>query len=109
MFDTNDILWGSAPGPGHALRIMVEDETRHANRSWPGFWFFGVILFLFLILIPICVTWDLISPRTFREFTAGPHAISIAVRERQPRRVSRTKRMTPPISREHHVRTVGDN
>jgi hypothetical protein len=106
MFEPDDIIWGSPPGPGPALRNMVDDETRCANRSWPGLWFFGVILFLFLILLPIFVAWDLVSPRTFNAFTKGTPAISSPVKEHQPRRLAPTTQPLPPASR---VRDFGAN
>lgn len=76
----------SAPGQGPGLRNAIERETGHADRSWPGGWFFGAILLLFFILIPIFVAWDFISPRTFREFNYATHPVlsqrSIAARGR---------------------------
>lgn len=97
MFGPDDILWGSAPGQGPELRNAVERETAHTggawrrrHRTWPGLWFFGGILLLFFILIPIFVAWDFISPRTFREFAYGPHPIFIPAKDRQPHPLSWT-------------------
>jgi hypothetical protein len=84
MFGPDDILWGNPPGQGPELRNMVERETGRANHSWPGLWFFGIILLLFFILIPIFLAWDFISPRSFREFTYGPHPISIPAKDLHP-------------------------
>lgn len=84
MFGPDDVLWGSAPGQGPELRNAIERETGHANHSSPGLSFFGAILLLFFILIPIFVAWDFISPRTFREFNYGTHPIFIPARDRRP-------------------------
>lgn len=91
MFETDDILWGSAPGQGPELRNCVESETAHANDSWPGLWFFGAILVLFFILIPIFIAWNFISPRTFREFNYGPHPIFIPAKEHHPHKYSQIR------------------
>jgi hypothetical protein len=109
MFGPDDIIWGSPPGPGPALRNMVHDETGRANRSWPGFWFFGAILLLFFILLPVFIAWDLLSPRTFKEFTEGPHAVVIPVKERQPRSLAPTAKPFQPASPAHPVRAFGAN
>jgi hypothetical protein len=109
VFGRDDIIWGAPPGPGPALRNMVDEETRRPNRSWPGLWFFGIILFLFLILLPVFVAWDLVSPRTFKEVVEGPHAISISGKERQARPLVPTRRPVPPASRAHPVRSFGAN
>ncbi len=97
MFRPDDVLWGSVPGHGPVLRDAVEHETAHSGGAWrrrhptrPGLWFIGIILLLFFILTPIFVAWDLISPRTFREFAYGPHPIFIPVKDRQPHPLSWT-------------------
>lgn len=95
MFRRDEIIWGFPPGRGPALRNMVEEETRRANRSWPGLWFFGFILLLFLILFPIFLAWDLISPRTFRESSFGSHSITTRVREHRSDRFTPAKRLVP--------------
>ncbi len=77
MFGAEDVLWESAPGQGPELCNAIERETGHANHSWPGLGFFGAILLLFFILIPISVAWDFISPRSFREFTYDPHPVFV--------------------------------
>jgi hypothetical protein len=91
MLDPTDVLWGSAPGQGPALRDTVERETgrtggawRRRHRTWPVLWFIGIILLLFFILIPIFVAWDFISPRSFHEFAYGPHPIFIPAKDRRP-------------------------
>ncbi len=97
MFGPDDILWGSAPGQGPELRNAVEGETAHSSgacgrrhRTWPGLWFIGIILLVFFILIPIFAAWDLISPRTFRQFAYGPHPIFIPAKDRHPHPLSWT-------------------
>jgi hypothetical protein len=67
VFGPDDVLWGSAPGQGPELRNAVESVTGHANRSWPGIWFFGFVLLLAFVF----VAWGLISPRSFRKFSEG--------------------------------------
>jgi hypothetical protein len=89
VFGPDDVLWGSAPGQGPELRNAVERETDHPSgarrrrhRTWPGLWLIGIILFLFFILFPIFAAWDFISPRSFREFTYGPHPIFVPAKYR---------------------------
>jgi hypothetical protein len=91
VFGSDDILWGSPPGPGPVLRETVERETAQTrgarsrrHRKSPILWMAGLIVLLFFILIPIFVAWDFISPRSFHEFAYGPHPIFIPARDRQP-------------------------
>lgn len=104
MFGPDDVLWGSAPGQGPELRNAIERETAHANHSWPGLWFFGAILLLFFILIPIFVAWDFISPRTFQEFNYGTHPVFVPAKYRHPRSLlwTNTPRTKIPRARKTH-------
>lgn len=103
MFGPDDVLWGSAPGQGPELRNCVESETAHANDSWPGIWFFGAILLLFFILIPIFIAWNFISPRTFREFNYGPHPIFIPAKERRSHPVRWSNSRIAPTARTRKI------
>lgn len=110
MFGPDDILWGTPPGQGPVLRNAVERETAHGTgarrrrgRSWPALWFIGIILLLFFILIPIFVGWDFISPRTFREFTYGPHPIFIPAEDRRSHPIRWTNAPVAPTARARKI------
>ena len=104
MLGPDDALWGSAPGQGPELRNAVERETALANRPSPGLWFFGIILLLFFILLPIFAAWDFISPRSFREFTYGPHPIFVPEKYRHPHPVSWTNTAGTATTRARNTR-----
>ncbi len=112
MFGPDDIFWGPAPGQGPVLRVTVERETAYTtgachrcHRKPPILWLAGVIVLLFFILIPIFVAWDFISPRTFREFTYGPHPVFIPARDRRPHPIRWANALVAPnapVQRIHH-------
>jgi hypothetical protein len=96
MFGPDEILWGSPPGLGPALRNALEEETNRANQSWPGLWFFKVLLVTFFVLLPVFIIWNFVSPQTRREFSYGPHPIVLPATQRLTSRA--------PIQRSHRLR-----
>ena len=104
MFEPDEILWGSPPGPGPALRNALQEQTNRANRPGPGMWFFKVILLSFFILLPLFIIWSLPPPQTLTEFSYGPHPIVSPLTRPRIHRLT-TKRPHALTRRTNRVRT----